>query len=87
MDRRQGTETTETNECECLEQMCRALEPHGVWVDRTFSSPSKAVVSTSWRPAFKPKRGQRVPVLLATFCPFCGVRYEPDGETLPVFPA
>ncbi len=67
--------------CDCLAELSGLAKDHGVWIDRTLLDAGKAIIATSWYPGYKRKRGQRLPVLIAAFCPFCGTRYE-DMERL-----
>lgn len=83
------TETPETptaepaqKPCNCLSEMDGALKAGGynaAIVCTLMSAPSRAVIET-----YKPKTGRgagkKPPVVIATFCPFCGVKY-PEIET------
>lgn len=64
--------------CDCINRTNAAFAKAGHLqiVDVTISlsgGPSCAIISTSKTPGAKVKRG---PILIATFCPFCGTKYS-----------
>jgi hypothetical protein len=61
--------------CECLANLCPVMEARGLWVDSTLIS-RRVVISLSWYPGYQRKRGERLPVMIADYCPFCGKDYE-----------
>lgn len=66
--------------CDCLEKMQASTKEHGVWIGQTIGFPCRALLDTSWWPGFTPKRGQRIPSLIATYCPFCGQKYTEEEK-------
>jgi hypothetical protein len=62
--------------CDCLEKLAEPMRERGLWIGRTMSEPAMAALDVSWYPGYKPKRGERPPTMLATYCPFCGAKYE-----------
>lgn len=59
--------------CDCIKETNALLAEHNAAiVTNLFSSP-KAFVETY---VVKPKRGFKAPKLQASYCPFCGVKYE-----------
>lgn len=68
-------------ECICFSQMDEKLKPHGAALLCNLFGPPRAIVSTYQLLAEKGKRRKKVPYVLASFCPFCGVKYgRPDAE-------
>ncbi len=61
--------------CDCLDKLAPAMQEKGLWIDSTLQS-RQAAISVSWYPGYQRRRGERLPVMLAEFCPFCGQRYD-----------
>ena len=63
--------------CDCIEKLNNKLEPHNtavsVSMDLFGGGPDKAVVATV--KADDSKRG-RPKALIASYCPFCGTKYD-----------
>lgn len=70
--------------CECRERIDASLEPYGGRLAACFSGRSMRfepyLIQTEKREGAK--RGARVPLVLATFCPFCGEKVERPPATL-----
>lgn len=56
------------------------MRAKGLWIDQGLLAPPVTFVSVSWYPGYKRKRGERLPVLVATHCPFCGEKYEEQAN-------
>lgn len=59
--------------CRCIDLMSDALEPHKlniVWPLTGNSTAMCAVAVIAAKPRQKP------PLVVASYCPFCGVKYE-----------
>lgn len=65
--------------CDCIKETNELLKEHNAaLVTNLFSKTPMAFVETY---ILEKKRGAKAPKFQATFCPFCGVRYEPaEGE-------
>ena len=68
------------NNCGCIDQIDAALERQGnasrvAAVLSLTGAPPKAQVQTHIPFAPAKKRGEKPVVLIATYCPFCGVKY------------
>lgn len=65
--------------CTCITELDRLLAPKGAQVVSTIpwrpGTVRNAIVATMKRPDAKTKRGQKVPTVIADYCPFCGVKY------------
>jgi hypothetical protein len=59
--------------CDCIKNTNELLKPYGAVVMSSLFGPPEACVETYTE---KKIRGKRTPVLMASFCPFCGVKYE-----------
>lgn len=62
--------------CECAFRMDEALKDRGVSINFNLLPPHQTMIEVDWDVGYKRKRGERLPKLVATFCPFCGQRYE-----------
>lgn len=63
-------------ECDCINRASAALKEMGFFVTSAFSlvgGCTRAVVDIT-RHADTPKR-VRAPIMAASFCPFCGIKY------------
>jgi hypothetical protein len=61
--------------CNCIALTDKALEPMNALVDVNLSlsgGPTTVSIRTS---LIEKRRGARPPVLIPSFCPFCGERY------------
>ena len=70
--------------CDCIERhnpsLVRELQARLVLMTSLNGSrPPSVAIPTEWVANAKPKRGQRSPLLIASFCPFCGAAYERDA--------
>lgn len=61
--------------CNCIAGMDDLLKPMGGKILVNLVGPPRAFVSTYQLPTVKGKRRKKVPLVRATFCPFCGVKY------------
>lgn len=61
--------------CSCFKQIDEHLKAYGGELLRNLFGPPRAIVSTYREKAV---RGKKMPIVFATFCPFCGVRYPKD---------
>lgn len=62
--------------CDCIEKADAQLKELNTEISVTFTLPAGneyISVPTQWIAGSKPKRGTRPKVVLASFCPFCGV--------------
>lgn len=67
--------------CNCLDQMNEALRPHGGEIMTSlFSEPPRLFVTTTHLANVKRKR--KLPLVVATYCPFCGVKVPEDTGPL-----
>jgi hypothetical protein len=66
--------------CDCMELVDKDLAQHGVQLNSNIlSEPRRAILQTiplTPKPGEK-RRRRRPPVVLATYCPFCGTKYPP----------
>lgn len=62
--------------CDCIKEMTTLLKEHNTGLVTNLPS-SRTFLETY---TIVPKRGFKRPRVAATFCPFCGVRYEPAEE-------
>lgn len=64
--------------CDCIQQTNNMLKEHNVrLVSTMFSKPEVVVVETA---KIDTKKRGRPPVMLASFCPFCGEEYTYKSE-------
>lgn len=61
-----------TKTCNCFSQINEHLKPYGAELLCNLFGPPQAIISTYRE---KVTRGKKVPLVFATFCPFCGVKY------------
>ena len=61
--------------CTCINDMNARLADHNGCLVTTIFGVPKAVIGSE--KVDSKKRG-KPPVAIATFCPFCGVRYQPE---------
>ncbi len=67
------------NACDCIESISKTLrEEHNALMVCTLFSPQKAVIGTE---KIDSKKRSRPPMLIASFCPFCGVKYPSAKST------
>lgn len=63
--------------CNCITKVNKLLEERNTVLDSTLilkrGATSRVAVRTSIR---TPKRGARPCTMIASFCPFCGVKYK-----------
>lgn len=59
--------------CDCINKINKHLEPQNAIITVNFFDEPQAFISLSKRD--KEKRG-KLPLLLASFCPFCGEKYK-----------
>lgn len=77
-----STEKRESS-CDCIESTNKALVEQGLELPLVFSlsgtRPTTVEIRLSWlddsTAAKRARRGKSAPVLLAAFCPWCGVKY------------
>lgn len=66
---------SKTRECKCFDQINEHLKPyHGELLCNLFGPP-RAIVSTFQNRVNGRKPKMRMPLVFATFCPFCGTKY------------
>ncbi len=68
-------------ECKCFAQLDALLKPHGGELLRNLFGPPRAVISTNKLDVPKGKRRKSVPIVFASFCPFCGVKYTKEKDS------
>lgn len=67
--------------CDCRAAINEHLRPHGgELLESLFSEPPRLFVATTYRANVKRKK--KLPLVVATFCPFCGVRIPEDTGPL-----
>ena len=67
--------------CNCRSQIQKELAKRNVSLEYDiFNGDTSYFIEVNWKDADKRKRGQRLPKVLATHCPFCGVKL-PDRES------
>lgn len=59
--------------CDCINKMNELLQPHNAALVTNILSTPKAFVETY---VLAPKRGAKAPKVQATYCPFCGAKYD-----------
>lgn len=63
--------------CDCMEATNKMLrEDHNTILSFTFGTPSRTVLSTM---KFDEKKRGKPVAMIASFCPFCGEKYEAGG--------
>lgn len=65
--------------CNCIDDMNRLLGENGyehVKISHNLLAMPKAIIETY---ETKKVRGKKPPVIQATFCPFCGVKYKAEA--------
>jgi hypothetical protein len=74
-------EAARTAPCTCLDQMNEHLRPYGGAVlTSLLSEPPRVFVATTHLESVKRKK--KLPLVVATFCPFCGVKVPEDTGPL-----
>jgi hypothetical protein len=72
-----------TKPCECIHEMDQALKKEGynaAIVCTLMSAPPRAVIET-YKPKSGRNAGKKPPVVIASYCPFCGLKYpEPKSS-------
>jgi hypothetical protein len=63
--------------CDCIETMNANLAEHNVMIVHNLIGPPEATISVIKRDA---KKRDKIPYLMATYCPFCGVKYVRESE-------
>lgn len=66
--------------CDCFDKVNGLLKPHGAVLnfnlfDKTPRAFVVVIASTEKR-----KRGRKIPLMQATFCPFCGTKYPKETD-------
>lgn len=69
--------------CDCVDRMNEAMAARNAAIEIGMLIDYATGKLREAPPAIKvykvdPKRRDRLPTLLATFCPFCGRKYEPE---------
>lgn len=68
--------------CDCIDQMnAKIADINGIIVS-TYSEPSRPIIETMKLDATKRKK--KAFSVLASFCPFCGEKYEDSSSTAEV---
>lgn len=66
--------------CTCIADVNKDLAEHNGQIVCTMFGTSKAIVSTY---KLDEKRRGKPPIMVASYCPFCGERYALDGPEKP----
>jgi hypothetical protein len=72
-------------DCGCIEAANKALEPHGTQLNVMYSfsgGQTAAIVASEKLP--NARRGTKPKTVIATFCPFCGVKYATKKDDLSI---
>lgn len=73
--------------CDCVARMNENLKPHGLRLASCFSigtgtAQHRPVLISTEKLADAGRRKTSPPLVIASFCPFCGKRFaEPNAET------
>ncbi|WP_313335734.1 hypothetical protein [Sphingobium yanoikuyae] len=66
-----------TKPCNCIAEVNKTLAQHNTMLVFTlFGTPSRVIVDTTQVETGRGKK--KAAAMIATFCPFCGERYEPE---------
>lgn len=61
--------------CDCIEQFNKILKPKNARIEQAFSCFPKVELTGALISVEKLGRGKRPPLVVASFCPFCGTKY------------
>jgi hypothetical protein len=67
-----------SHSCACIGQVNERLLPHNAIVVETFYPVARPVIETTKLDS--KARSKRPPLVIASFCPFCGVKYPETGS-------
>jgi hypothetical protein len=70
--------------CDCIDQFNKLLEPKGTIIEHTIpwqrDAVPQVIVSTLKNPKTPQLRRVKAPLVVATYCPFCGKKYALASE-------